>query len=98
MKVAFTFFSLEEKKQKNRDFQRQFLLQRTADKLREALRSLLCSFASIAAENLTLAHAGKPDKMRSRVALCEAVRFVLTFSFFFVKEKEQRNKVSIIIA
>ncbi len=30
----------------------------------------------------------KPDKTRSRRALCVADRFVLTFWFFFVKEKE----------
>jgi hypothetical protein len=33
----------------------------------------------------------EPDKTRSRRVLCVADRFVLTFWFFFVKEKERKE-------
>ncbi len=35
----------------------------------------------------------RPDKTRSRLALCAADRFVLTFCFFFVKEKERSKNL-----
>ena len=37
---------------------------------------------------ISIWNSGQPDKTRSSLALCAADRFVLTFSFFLVKQKE----------